>query len=135
RSVEAALSDEHVFELGRAAHGPALVRGVVRGGRYRYYVNLLEGSGADQIGVPTTINGFLRVADADGELHTLLRLPSDRRVQVTIGHADESTVHPEGSPPVEHDPAAPRLPLVFEVQPIFARVRGRVSKVAPGELA
>jgi hypothetical protein len=44
-------------------------------------------------------------------------------------------IHPDGCPPVVHDPAAPALPLVFEIAPLFLRVRGRVAGLAADEHA
>jgi hypothetical protein len=134
-SEAAATEQEHVLELRPAEHVPAVLRGVVRGGRYRYYVSLLGGDDRDPIVVPTTVNGVPLAADTDGELRTLLRLPADRRVQVTVGYGGENRVHPDGCAPVEHDPARPSLPLVFELQPLFLRVRGSVVGLAPAELA
>jgi hypothetical protein len=68
-----------------------------------------------------------------GELRALLRLPADRRVEVTVGYAGQNRVHTDGSVPVVHDPAAPRLPLEIEVRPIFVLVRGRVAGLTPDE--
>jgi hypothetical protein len=132
---EEATAREHVLELGAAIRVPAVLRGVTRGGLYRYYVSLLEGEGDERVVVPTTINGVPLEVPADGELRTLLRLPADRRVQVTIGHVRGGSLDMNGSPPVVHDPAHPELPLVFEVAPIFARVRGQVRGLTADELA
>lgn len=129
-----ARTGEHVLELRPAAHVPAVVRGVVRGGNYRYYVALREGDDADVLVVATTINGVPLVSDVDGELRTLLRLPADRRVQVTVGYVGENSVHADGCAPVVHDPAAPVLPLVLELEPLFLRVRGHVRGSTPEEL-
>lgn len=144
-SEEEATAREHVLELGAAIHVPAVLRGVTRGGLYRYYVALVTGEGDtgegdtgegdERVIVPTTINGVPIEVREDGELRTLLRLPADRRVQVTIGHVSGNSLKTDGSPPVVHDPAHPELPLVFEVAPIFARVRGQVVGLAPDELA
>ncbi|NOT31697.1 MAG: hypothetical protein HOP15_14715, partial [Planctomycetes bacterium] len=133
-SEDEACAREHVLELHPAIHVPALVRGVVRGGSYRYYVSLLEGEGPEALVVPTTINGVPIPCDVDGELRTLLRLPADRRVQVTIGYASESRLHTDGCAPVEHDPERSRVPLEFELEPLFLRVRGRVNGLLSDEI-
>jgi hypothetical protein len=133
-SEDEACAREHVLELHPALHVPALVRGVVRGGSYRYYVSLLEGEGEQALVVPTTINGVPIACDVDGELRTLLRLPAHRRVQVTIGYASENRVHTDGCAPVEHDPEKSRVPLEFELEPLFLRVRGRGHGLAPDEI-
>lgn len=133
-SEDEACAREHVLELHPALHVPALVRGVVRGGSYRYYVSLLEGEGPEALVVPTTINGVPIPCDVDGELRTLLRLPTHRRVQVTIGYASENRLHPDGCAPVEHDPGKSRVPLEFELEPLFLRVRGRVNGLPSDEI-
>lgn len=134
-SESEAVAGEHVLELRPAVHVPAVVRGVVRGTKYRYYVSLVDETENGRLVVSTTVNGVPLDSDVDGELHTLLRLPPDRLVQVTLGHVRGGAVHSDGSPPVVYDPHAPRLPLEFEVRPFFHTVRGRVTGLLPEELA
>jgi hypothetical protein len=127
-----AVEGEHVLELLPAVRVPALLRGVAAEGVYSYYVHVLDADGA--VAASTTINGAPLQLAGSGEVRTSLTLPSHRRVSVTIGFRTDSSVISGGSPPVEHDPAHPVLPLVFDVRPLFARVSGRVAGVAPDEL-
>jgi hypothetical protein len=123
-----------VLDLLPAVRVPAILRCVVAEGSYSYYVSVLDE--ACSVAVATTINGapISLTGSGSGEVRTTLTLPSQRRSRVTIGFRTDGSVFPDGSPPVEHDPAHPVLPLVFVVRPVFARLVGRVAGFAADEL-
>src|SRR5262249_42378471 len=70
----------------------------------------------------------------DGDARTTLLLPAQQRVLVSIGLIVGNSVRSNGSDPVEYDAAHPRTPLVFDVRPVSARIRGHVDGFAPDEL-
>jgi hypothetical protein len=130
-SIADATAGEHVLELNPAARVPAILRGVSREGRYCYYVHVVDG----ELSVATTINGAPIQVDSDGEARVMLELPSDRRSRITIGFTTGNTVMPNGSEPVDFDPASPSTALVFELEPFFADLAGRVVGFTSDELA
>jgi hypothetical protein len=132
---ERAAQGEHVLDLEPAVRVPAILRGVAPEGSYCYYVRVLDEEGGSAAEVSTTINGAPLALAGSGDVRTSLLLPRHRRVRVTIGFLTATRVIENRSTPAEHDPAHPVLPLVFELQPVFARLQGRVVGVAPDELA
>ncbi|MCI0585330.1 MAG: hypothetical protein L0323_00655 [Planctomycetes bacterium] len=129
-SEREAVAREHLLEILPAVRVPAVLRGVEREGRYCYYVSVLAGG----VAVGTTVNGVPIPVHRDGEARATLLLPSQRRCRITVGYRTGSAVMPDCSTPAEYDPARPVLPLVFEVRPIFADLRGRVAGFAADEI-
>lgn len=125
-----AQSGEHVLELKPAGLVPAILRGVTRGGSYRYYVHLI----AQGVSVSTTINGAPITIDRDGEARVMLELPADRAARVTIGYVNAGYAKSNACEPVDYVPGT-RAPLVFELEPLFASIQGRAVGFAPDELS
>jgi hypothetical protein len=125
-----ALGRELVLEIEPGLRVPALVRGVQRGGRYALFVSLAGPAGL----VPVTINGAPIEAWRDGEVQVQIAVPARCPSRLTVGYRTENAVFSEIAPPVAFDPAAPALPLVFELPPVYASIRGVVTDFAPAEL-
>jgi hypothetical protein len=129
--VEEALSREHVLEITTSVRVPAILRNVHRGDRYRYFVWFVDGD----VALNATLGGAPIEITTDGEARTTLLLPSDRRARITIGYSEEESYRTDSSSPVDYDPAKRSEPLVFDIQPRFANVSGRVVGFDAAELA
>ena len=125
--VSAALDRELLLQIEPGLRVPAILRGVNKGGRYVLLASIVQAEGL----VPTTVNGAPIEAWQDGEIQTHVFVPSEWPSRLTVGYRTDSHIRPEASQPVFFDPAAPALPLVFELPPLFARIEGVVAGVAP----
>jgi hypothetical protein len=128
--VADAIGRELVLEIEPGLRVPAIVRGVTRGGQYVVFVSAIRTEGL----IPITINGAPIEAWQDGEIKTHVFVPSAWPSRLTLGYRTNNSIRPEVSPPVFFDPAAPVLPLVFDLAPIFARIEGTVAGVDPADL-
>ncbi|MEO6710158.1 MAG: carboxypeptidase-like regulatory domain-containing protein [Planctomycetota bacterium] len=127
--LDLACANEQVLELKAAMAVPALLRGVVKGGRYCYYVSIVDGT----VEVGTTTNGNALAVDTEGEGRVVLLLPSDRRSRVSVGYMTDNTVIDNHEKAIDFDPERPGL-LVFDLSPTFASISGSAVGFSAEEL-
>jgi len=127
--LDIACANEQVLELKPAVAVPALLRGVVKGGRYCYYVSIVDGA----VVVGTTINGNPLAVDTEGEARVVLFLPSEGRSRVSIGYRTEDMVIDNHEKAIDFDPARREL-LIFDLSPSFASISGSAVGFSAEEL-
>jgi hypothetical protein len=122
--VADALDRELVLEIEPGLRVPAIVRGVTKGGQYVFLVSAVLTQGV----VPIT-NGAPIEAWQEGEIRTHVFVPAAWPSRLTLGYRTENGILRDVSPPVFFDPAAPALPLVFDLTPHLARIEGTLAGV------
>jgi hypothetical protein len=128
--VDVAIASEQLLELKPAIRVPAILRGVSKGGRYLYFVSIVDGD----VAINTTINGEPLAVDVDGEARVTLLLPGGRRSRVSVGYSTGSSYFDNAANAVEFDPAR-QTSLVFDLQPLFAAISGRAVGFTTDETA
>jgi hypothetical protein len=128
--VDVAIASEQVLELKPAIRVPAILRGVSKGGRYLYFVSVVDGD----VAINTTINGAPLAVDVDGEARVTMLLPSVGRARVSVGYSTGSSYYDNVANAIEFDPAQ-HSTLVFDLQPLFAAISGRAVSFTTDEIA